>query len=120
MDGTRRHTESGTYVRITFGYSAGSLLLVETLPPHIRQNIVAGKHIHLASLLLPCHGVSDMSDKRPDPRLNKQLSISKFIQAFSTYKNVMCDAFPNRRKELDLYERDIVEMATRYRGNGLY
>ena len=32
----------------------------------------------------------------------------------------MCTAYPNRRAELDLYERDIVDMATRYPGKGFY
>ena len=32
----------------------------------------------------------------------------------------MCEAFPNRRHELDLYEREIVNMASRYPGAGFY
>lgn len=32
----------------------------------------------------------------------------------------MCQAYPQRRQELDLYERDIIDMATRYPGNGFY
>ena len=60
------------------------------------------------------------SNRKPDPRLNKCLNISEFIQAFGTYKNIMCEAFPNRRHELDLYEREIVNMASRYPGAGFY
>ena len=30
----------------------------------------------------------------------------------------MCEAYPDRRPDLDLYERDIVDMASRY--NGFY
>ncbi|CAC5420044.1 unnamed protein product [Mytilus coruscus] len=32
----------------------------------------------------------------------------------------MCSAFPHRRSEPDTYERDIVDMAIRYPGNGFY
>ncbi|CAC5426343.1 unnamed protein product [Mytilus coruscus] len=32
----------------------------------------------------------------------------------------MCTTFPHRRSELDLYERDLVDMATRYPGKGFY
>ena len=32
----------------------------------------------------------------------------------------MCQAYPLWRLELDLYERDIVDMATRYQGKGFY
>ena len=32
----------------------------------------------------------------------------------------MCEAFPNRRHELNLYEREIVNMALRYPGAGFY
>ena len=42
------------------------------------------------------------------------------MQAFVIYKNVMCEAYPSRLKELDLYERDIVDMGTSYGGKGFY
>ena len=60
------------------------------------------------------------SSRKPDPRLNKCLNISEFIQAFGTYKNIMCEALPNRRHKLDLNEREIVNMAARYPGAGFY
>ena len=60
------------------------------------------------------------SNRKPDPRLNKTLSLSEFIQAFGTYKSVMSEAYPERRIELDLYERDTVDMANRYPGTGFY
>ena len=46
--------------------------------------------------------------------------LSKFIQAFGTYKNVMSEAFPDRCIELDLYEQDIVDMANHCPGTGFY
>ena len=40
--------------------------------------------------------------------------------AFSKYKNIVCDALPNRRIELDQYESNIVEMATQFGGIRFY
>ena len=39
---------------------------------------------------------------------------------FGIYKSIICSAYPNRRNELGLYERDIVDMASRYPGKGFY
>ena len=58
--------------------------------------------------------------RAPDPRLNNPLTLGQFIQAFGIYMNIMCDTYPARRQELDLYERDIVDMATKYNGKGFY
>ncbi len=58
--------------------------------------------------------------QKSDPRLNTVLSISQFIQAFGIYKNIMCKAHPQRRPELDAYERDILEMSSRFGGVGFY
>lgn len=40
-------------------------------------------------------------------------SIEEFISA-SADKNIMCEQFPYRRAELDLYEKNVVDMSTRY------
>ena len=42
------------------------------------------------------------------------------MKAFGIYKNVMCQANPSRREELDMYERDIVDMGYEYGGKGFY
>ncbi|CAG2222425.1 unnamed protein product [Mytilus edulis] len=118
-----REVDTRGYKRTCYGYSAESLPLVETISPQLRNNITAGRDVNLASLLIPftlaCAAITLNSFRitiKPDPRLNRSLSIGEFIQAFSIYKNVMCSAYPQRRNELDLYERDIVDMATRYGG----
>ena len=55
---------------------------------------------------------------RPDVRLLRMLSLGEFIQAFAVYKHIMCAVFAHRHIELDIYERDIVDMAARYPGKG--
>ena len=102
---------------------------VEIVTPTVKQNIIQGKNINLASLLLP-HMQGERSVEvegsclhliqLPDPRLSKTLTIGEYITAFSTYKIIMCEAYPNRRQELDSYERNIVEMATRFGGTTFY
>jgi len=83
------------------------------------KNITDDKSVNLASLLIPSFSTSQHSgtDKpdRVDPRLNRDLTLSEFIQAFGIYKNILCDAFQQRRAELDLYDRDLVDMGVKYR-----
>ena len=118
---------SAMYNKTQYGYSAESLPFIETVAPPDKENIIEGKDVNLASLLIPnysgnSHFINNFGEKveKPDPRLNRDLSIGEFIQAFSIYKSIMCEAYPDRRPELDLYERDIVDMASRYKNNGFY
>ena len=111
-----------------WGYSAESLPFVETISSTLKKNIIAGKDVNLAALLIPYYNGSgvnsteccDESKSKQDIRLNRDLNIKEFILAFGTYKNVMCSAYPERRPELDAYERHIVDMSSRYQGNGFY
>ena len=112
------------------GYSSESLPHVELVSPMIRKKILEGKNVNLAVLLIPHYeGVmtneerSDLyscSTKKPDHRLNKILDLSSFMKAFGIYKSVMTEVYPQRQKELDLYERNIIDMGTRYPGSGFY
>ena len=115
------------YTKTKFGYSAESLPYIETISPNLRKAIVEGKDVNLAQLIIPSNNaISHISpsekekDKEKDPRLLKNLTLGEFITAFGIYKNIMCQTYPHRREELDLYERDIVDMATRYGGKGFY
>ena len=120
-------SSSGTSGFTKFGYSAESLPFIETIHPTLKKQLIEGKDVNLASLLIPYytgqHSDSSTlinSKEKPDPRLNNPLTFGQFIQAFGIYKNIMCDTYPARRQELDLYERDIVDMATKYNGKGFY
>lgn len=121
-------------VRTSRGYAAESLPYVETVSEKLRRSIISGNDVNLAALLIPYYSGSgiqestcnynysggDNQNLRTDQRLNRSLSLAEFIQAFGTYKSIMCQTHPHRREELDAYERDIVDMASRYPGRGFY
>ena len=101
---------------------------VELVSPKIRQNIVEGKDINLAVLLIPHYegamtneersDIYSCSTKKPDHRLNKILDLNSFMKVFGIYKSVMTEVYQQRQKELDLYERNIIDMGMRYSGSG--
>ena len=123
-------SNSSSVTKTRFVYAIESLPFIETVSPKLRKAIIEGKDVNLAQLLIPTNNAVNMSEKEhscdkedkydKDPQLHKTLSIAEFIYAFGIYKNIMCQTYPNRREELDLYERDIVDMATRYGGKGFY
>lgn len=108
-----------SYTKTRYGFSSESLPFVETVNPTLRKSIQEGKDINLASLMIPYYN-PDKTTPHQDTRLDRNLNIGEFIQAFGVYKNIMCEKYPQRRSELDLYERDIVDMSARYNGPGFY
>lgn len=114
--------------------AADSLPRIERVSPQMRQDILTGKDINLAALLIPGYRGPGEFEQRSlivgqevhtlkpltDHRVNKCLTITEFIQAFTIYKNVMCEAFPMREKELSAYMADIVDMASRFPGLTFY
>lgn len=110
--------------------SSDSVPFIETVSTTLRNNIIQGKDVNLATLLLPReneeHKIQDNEGQviliKPnhDVRLQRNLSISEFILAFSKFKNVMCEVYPERLQELDAYERDIEEMASMTHGPAFY
>ncbi|MGL5500148.1 MAG: hypothetical protein ACRDCK_03210, partial [Plesiomonas shigelloides] len=83
-----------------------------TVSPQLRSNIIQGKDINLASLLLPSPAADrkmvDCGDvavflKTSDPRLQRNLSFAEFVIAFGIFRDTLCQVFPDRREELDLY-----------------
>jgi len=112
----------------TFGVPSASLPHLETVPATIRQQIIEGKDVNLALLLFPSNDLRQVTTPQgelllkstSDPRANKILTISEFIEAFSKYRNIMCEVYPERRVELDRYLRDIVSMQKDFQGALFY
>ena len=107
------------------GVAADSLPHIDVVSETMRKNIVSGKYVNLACLLIPDYDVSKSPvDNMPgtelfkrqqrDHRLDRVLSITQFFKAFGIYKRVMCEAFPQRRDELNLYEADIANIYEHY------
>ena len=100
------------------------------ISPSLRSDILAGKNINLATLLIPGFKPQDEVTERSlvmgedivplkpltDQRLHRPLTITEFVKAFTIYKKIMCEAYPERHDELDSYLHEIVDMATRYPG----
>ncbi|KAL3882443.1 hypothetical protein ACJMK2_028782 [Sinanodonta woodiana] len=100
------------------GVSPEILPAINVVSENQRKQILKGKHINLATLLLP-HFELDISNPdnkatKYDPRLLKHLSISEFITTFGKYKRIISSVYPNRRHELDMYEADIIKISNEY------
>ena len=52
--------------------------------------------------------------QQKDHRLDRSLSMTQFYRDFGIYKRIMCEAYPQRRSELDLYEADIGDIFEHY------
>lgn len=116
------------------GFASSDLPHVENVSPQLRNDIIQGRDVNLASLLIQgftseweqCQRTilvgADVIPLKPlrDHRLSRQLNISEFIKAFTSYKTVMCEAYPHRREELDAYLRMVVDMAHDFGGFVFY
>ncbi|CAC5388734.1 unnamed protein product [Mytilus coruscus] len=110
--------------------SAGMFPHIQTVSQTQRQNIEEGKYINLVFLLIPVNeNQSDTQQieadgsilllKPKDHRLQRDLSIHEYIEAFNMFKNIVCE-FEDRRVELDMFLQDIIEMVTKFKGNIFY
>ncbi|CAC5368602.1 unnamed protein product [Mytilus coruscus] len=106
--------------------SSGMFPHVQAVAPNVRKQILEGKYINLATLLNNKENVQDYktvdeSDgsvlfiKHRDPRLQRNLSIQEFLEAFNIYKNIICEK-QDRRIEFDMYIQDIIDISARYKG----
>lgn len=100
------------------GMASELLPHMDIISPSVKKQILQGKNVNLASLLIPNFEIvqskSEISDNtkiHPDPHLSRQLSINEFMTAFGKYKRTMAKAYPERREELDRYEASIIEIA---------
>ncbi|CAG2199079.1 unnamed protein product [Mytilus edulis] len=122
------HHDTGSYH--TTKVSSGMFPHVQAVAPNVRKQILEGKYINLATLLNNQENVQDYktvdeSDgsvlliKHRDPRLQRNLSIQEFLEAFNIYKNIICEK-QDRRIEFDMYIQDIIDISARYKGPVVY
>ena len=113
------HDASARPATFVAGVSSESMSHVETVSESIRQQIITGKDVNLASLLIPNVDTGDIRAvhangieiqfRNNDPRLTRSLTLGEFLTAFAKYRTVFCEVYPQHRKELDDYhEREIV------------
>ncbi|PIO24173.1 hypothetical protein AB205_0111940, partial [Aquarana catesbeiana] len=94
------------------------------VPTSIRKDILDGRDVNLASLLISVHDLAENKAytwgdvsvvlKAKDPRLNRKLSVPEFTLAFGMLRDVLCSAAPSRREELDLYLHTVVDSGYKY------
>ena len=107
------------------GVAADELPHIDVVTDSVKRNIITGKYVNLACLLIPdfvaptaqkedMNGLEFLRRDRRDHRLDRALTITQFYKAFGIYKRVMCEAYPLRRIELDLYEADIGNIFQHY------
>lgn len=100
------------------------------VPTSTRKDILDGRDINLASLLISVHDLAENKAfswgdisvvlKAKDPRLNRKLSVPEFTLAFGMLRDVLCSATPSRREELDLYLHTVVDLGYKYGGFAFY
>jgi hypothetical protein len=71
-----------------FGISPEDLPHLDLISTPLRRQILEGKDVNLAALLIPYFECADWDDQR----LKRSLTIQEFITAFGRYKRVMCEA----------------------------
>ncbi|RXN14169.1 poly [Labeo rohita] len=100
------------------------------VPNSIRTQILAGADVDLSSLLSPISpspadrqincGDFSVTLKNSAPTQSRILSFAEFTIAFTRYSEVICAAFPHRRRELSDYLTIVAELALSYGGSHFY
>ena len=136
-DRVRRHSNFGSAPRWTLASAlpaaasgAPFLSPAAGISAHLRSQILAGTDINLVKILL-C--ASDSVDRRVvecgevsvflkgcDPRMSKNLTLPEFYVAFGVFRDMLCEAYPERHMELDTYLALISDLAMRYGGTLFY
>ena len=122
--GTQQQPTSIQNTATQHGIPADNLPHIDVVSDNMRRNITAVKYVNLATLLIPdmdipkapenMSALEFLKRQQKDHRLDRSLTITEFFKAFGIYKRVMCEAFPQCRDELDLYEADIGNIYDHY------
>ncbi|KAK6182024.1 hypothetical protein SNE40_009793 [Patella caerulea] len=99
----------------------------------LQQQILEGKFVNFAVLLVPPHIESEefrhiidadggeIRIKSPQSsKLNKPLSIVEYYKAYDIFRDVICKAFPGRQNEMKAYFGHITNMASTFGGSVFY
>ena len=99
---------------------------------HLRNEMISGKNINLAKLLIPdgeeynqreiliTGGGAIPVKSKTDPRLLRDLSLPEFISAFTTYKDTVKSECPDWAAEMETYLLDIIDMSKSFGGTLFY
>jgi hypothetical protein len=92
---------------VGIGVASDNLPHIDIIAPSVRRDIIAGKDINLAALLVPGYKGDIQSERHlvqggeiiplkplTDDRFNRSLTLQECILGFDIYKNVMCEVFP--------------------------
>ena len=93
-----------------FGIHPEQIRNIDFVTETVRDKILTGKNVNLATLLIPEYTDQLEKDTYRDARLNRSLSIEEFIVAFKKYKRIHCTRHAWRKAELDAYEASIIEI----------
>ncbi|CAF2409898.1 unnamed protein product [Rotaria sp. Silwood2] len=109
---SRLHCFRLQWLRRTLHFGSSGLSIrgdsdLETVLKGLRKAIIEGYHVNLVHLLLP-------RDNKKYSRNDKNLTILEYILAFTRYLNIICEAFPQRRRELTAYLCDVIRLSSRF------
>ncbi len=111
------NTLSTTLTGPQTGRDPNSIHRLDTISPSLRREIIDGKDINLARLLMPEELSEPVADQSPgvapksDRRLHQALSVRNFTTAFLRYKRIITEEYSFMLKELDDYHQIIVNLS---------
>ena len=115
----------------TQGIPIDTLPPINIISPQLKKTIEERKRVNLALLLIPGmsndketriidSGGNNIVVKSTDARLTRSLNIEEFRQAFSLYRNIICEKEPLRRAEFDTYFDFIESLHSQFGGSKFY
>ena len=112
--GTCNISDTNLVANENFGIHPEQIRNIDFVTETVRDKILSGKYVNLATLLIPEYTDQLKKDTYRDARLNRSLSIEEFIVAFNKYKRIHCTRHAWRKAELDAYEASIIEISRVY------